>query len=101
MGFKLEMELEHGKQRSWCAAELHVRAQAKGWMGMAEGAHCRAAAGVGCCPALSGARRWYSLLGGEADETAEDALGFLSFHSLPAQEGDAGLELAGEGQACF
>lgn len=97
MGFKLETELEHGKQSSWLATELHVRARAQGWMGMAEGAHPRAATGIGCCPALSGAQQWYSLLSGEADETAEDALGFLILHSLPAQEGDAGLEFAGEG----
>lgn len=99
MGFKLEMELEHGKQLSWLATELPERAWAQGWMGMAEDARPRVAAGVGCCPGLSGAPQWYSLLGGEADETAEDALGFLSLHSLPAQEGDVGFELAGEGQA--
>lgn len=97
MGFELETELEHGKQLSRLATELRVHAQAQGWMGMAEGAHPGVAAGVGCCMVLSGARQWYSLLGGEADEAAEDALGFLSLHSLPAQEGDAGLELAGEG----
>lgn len=92
MGFKLEMELEHGKQPSWLATELHVRAwvqDAWGWMKML----------------VPGRRvqswQWYSLLGGEADEAAEDALGFLSLHSLPAQEGDAGLQLAGESQACF
>lgn len=97
MGFKLEMELEHGKQPSQLATELHVRAGVQGWMGMAGGARPGAATGTGCCPARSGARRWYSLLGGEADEAAEDALAFLSLHSLPAQEGDAGFELASEG----
>ena len=94
MGFNLEVELEHGKQPSRLAAALHLRSR--------DGDGCRCLSQGGhwcwCCPALSRARpHWYSLLGGEADEAAEDALGFLSLHSLPAQEGDGGLELAGEG----
>lgn len=37
MGFKLGMELEHGKQPSWFATELHVRARVQdawGWVEM-------------------------------------------------------------------
>lgn len=95
VGLKLEPELEHRKQLSrWELSPVCMHGA--GWE------HCVSHhAVIGCWGAWKCPRALHSLIRGEADKAAEDASRFLGFHSLPSQEGNAGFELAGEGQACF